>query len=107
MQVNLWVVTVQQQNEGRKHGQAILPEDESGVVISQVKKLSKDSRSFLSGITGIGLETVRMQEKPAGIEPRRGQEKNDQACRHYHDGLLDRERIALESFRATSGVDDL
>ena len=107
MQVNLWVVTVQRQKEGRKPGQAILPEDESGAVISQVKKPSKDSRSFLFGKTAIDLETVHMLEKQGGIEPRRGQAKNDQAFHHYHDGLRDRERIVLESFRATSGAHDL
>ncbi len=107
MQVNLWVVTVQRQNEDRKPGQAILPEGELGAVISQVKNPSKVSRFFLFGITPIGLETVHMLEKQDGIELRRGQGKNDQACRHYQDAPLEWEQIALESFRATSEADDL
>src|SRR5688572_6039760 len=107
MQVNPWVATVQQQNEDRKPGPETSPEGKLGAVISQAKNLSKDSRSFLFEGIPIDLGTVHMLEKPDGTEPRRGQEKNDQACRRYQGGPLELEQIVLGSFRATSEAHDL
>ncbi len=71
----------------------------TGAVISQVKNPSKDSLSFLSGITAIGLATVHMPEKQDGIELRRGQAKNDQACRHYHGALQEWEPMRIGKFQ--------
>ena len=107
MQVNLWVVTARLRNEDRKPGQAISPDGELGVVIFPVKNLSKVSRSFPFEKTEIDLEIALMREKRAGIKPRRGQAKNDQACRRCQDALPELELIELESFRVTSEADDL